>query len=279
MDCDSSKQPKPQASYKDMVTGSSDVHSAEELLPLDDDDIDLLEDDVSIDESEGIPFIVFSDRVQSLALKSMDYTLVVKVLGRRVGYNVLQNRIYSIWKPSHPLKLIDIENAYFLVKFLARTDYIRVLSDGPWTIFGHYLTVEPWSMDFNHHQTKPCRILAWVRLPGLPITWHKRSLIEAIGSRIGSVIKIDYQTDNGRRGRFARMAININLSKPLVSKIMINGLIQIVEYESLPIVCFSCGIYGHTSDCCPKKMDLSSEAPPAALWLMCLPKTRMVPGC
>ncbi|KAL4282935.1 hypothetical protein GQ457_16G012150 [Hibiscus cannabinus] len=164
MDCDSSKQPKPQASYKDMVTGSSDVHFAEELLPLDDDDIDLLEDDVSIVESEGIHFIVFSDRVQSLALKSMDYTLVVKVLGRRVGYNVLQNRIYSIWK------LIDIENDYFLVKFSARTDYIRVMSDGPWMIFGHYLTVEPWSMDFNPHQTKPCRILAWVRLPGLPIT-------------------------------------------------------------------------------------------------------------
>ncbi|KAK8975987.1 hypothetical protein V6N11_025490 [Hibiscus sabdariffa] len=81
MDCDSSKQLKPQASYKDLVTGSSDVHSAEEFLPLDDDDIDLLEDDVSIGESEGIPFIVFSDRVQSLALKSMDYTLVVKVLG------------------------------------------------------------------------------------------------------------------------------------------------------------------------------------------------------
>ncbi|KAK8556579.1 hypothetical protein V6N12_002977 [Hibiscus sabdariffa] len=95
--------------------------------------------------------------------------------------------------------------------------------------------------------------MAWVRLSSLPITWYKQSLIEAIGYRIGTIVKIDYQTDNGRRGRFARMAININLCKPLVSKIAINGRTQIFEYKSLPVVCFSCGIYGHTSDFCPQK--------------------------
>ncbi|KAL4360837.1 hypothetical protein GQ457_04G024990 [Hibiscus cannabinus] len=240
MDCEDSNRTKPQVSYKDILTSSSEENLDEELLSLDDDDDnDLLDDDIS----------------------SMDYTLVVKILGRQVGYNVLHNRIHSIWKPAHPLKLIDIENDYFLVKFSARSDYIRVLSDGPWTIFGHYLKVEPWSIDFNPWQAKPSRTMAWVRLSGLPITWYKRSLIEAIGSRIGSVIKIDYQTDNGSRGRFARMAISINMSKPLVSKIVINGLTQIVEYESLPIVCFNCGIYGHASECCPKKSDSSSEAP------------------
>ncbi|KAK9004200.1 hypothetical protein V6N11_002007 [Hibiscus sabdariffa] len=42
---------------------------------------------------------------------------------------------------------------------------------------------------------------------GLPITWYKRSLIAAIGERIGQVVKIDYQKDYGRCGRFAHMAI------------------------------------------------------------------------
>ncbi|KAK9045142.1 hypothetical protein V6N11_059031 [Hibiscus sabdariffa] len=166
--------------------------------------------------------ISYKDKVM-LALKSMDFTLVVKALGCRVGYNVLHNRILAIWKPAHPIKLVDIENDHFLVKFASWKDYIHALIDGPWTIFGHYLIMKPWSIDFNPSQALPSRIMAWVRLSGLSITWYKRGLIEAIRARIGSVIKIDYQTDNGRRGCFAQMAINLNLHKPLVSKIAINA--------------------------------------------------------
>ncbi|KAL4378610.1 hypothetical protein GQ457_02G021550 [Hibiscus cannabinus] len=238
-------------SYKEAVTG---VNSSidKDLIPLDDDDIELFEDDFRLGISDGIPTIDFSSRVQDIALKSMEFTLVLKVLGRRIGYSTLYNRLIGLWKPSQPIKLTDIENDHFLVKFASRTDYIAALTEGPWIIFGHYITVEPWSPDFDPSQDHPSRIMAWVRLPGLPITWYERSLIEAIGSCFGSVVKIDYQTDNGRRGRFARMAVKINLRQPLVSKIIVNGRTQIVEYESLPIVCFSCGTYGHANHNCPR---------------------------
>ncbi|KAL4387430.1 hypothetical protein GQ457_09G007220 [Hibiscus cannabinus] len=255
MDCDNHDPILPPISYKDKLTGGSDPTKDDDLLSLDDDDIDLLEEDIETGVADGIPFITFSDRVQELSIKSMDFTLVLKVLGRRVGYTTLFNRISNIWKPSHQIKLIDIENDYYLVKFSSRSDYIHALTDGPWTIFGHYITIEPWSVDFDAMQEHPSRIMAWVCLPGLPITWYKRSLIEAIGARIGSVVKIDYQTDYGRRGKFARMAVNINLGKPLVSKIAINGKIQCVEYEPLPMVCFKCGLYGHVSDLCSRVAD------------------------
>ncbi|XP_039010034.1 uncharacterized protein LOC120138683 [Hibiscus syriacus] len=147
----------------------------------------------------------------------MDLTLVIKVLGRRISYNVLHNRIFNIWQTTHPIKLMDIENVFF-VKFSAKRDYLKVLTEGPWSIFGHYISVEPWSPDFQPSQSVPSRIMAWVRLPFLPAVLYKRSLIEAIGNQIGLVIKIDYQTNNSCRGRFARMAININLKKPLFSK-------------------------------------------------------------
>ncbi|KAL4387505.1 hypothetical protein GQ457_09G007330 [Hibiscus cannabinus] len=215
-------------SYKDKLTGGSDPTKDDDLLSLDDDDIDLLEEDIE-----------------------------TGVLGRRVGYTTLFNRISNIGSHliSHQIKLIDIENDYYLVKFSSRSDYIHALTDGPWTIFGHYITIEPWSVDFDAMQEHPSRIMAWVCLHGLPITRYKRSLIEAIGARIGSVVKIDYQTDYGRRGKFARMAVNINLGKPLVSKIAINGKIQCVEYEPLPMVCFKCGLYGHVSDLCSRVAD------------------------
>ncbi|MBA0692716.1 hypothetical protein Goari_010253, partial [Gossypium aridum] len=58
-----------------------------------------------------------------------------------------------------------------------------------------------------------------------------RDLLKAIGSTIGHVIKIDYNTENGTKGKFAHMALNVDLNKPLISKIFIDGKIQSVEYE------------------------------------------------
>ncbi|KAL4282061.1 hypothetical protein GQ457_03G023530 [Hibiscus cannabinus] len=202
MDCDDSIPTRKLVSYKDIVAGSFNDTQDSDFVDLDD-DINLLEDDVSFGSLNGIPTIDFSDRVQNLAVKSMDLTLVVKVLGRRIGYNTLHNRIYGIWKPSHPLKLIDIENDFFLVKFSDRGNYLKVLIEGPWTIFGHYITVEKWSIDFQPTQASPSCLMAWIRLPGLPLTLYKRSFLEAIGNQVGFVIKVDFQTDNGCRGRFA----------------------------------------------------------------------------
>ncbi|KAK8521568.1 hypothetical protein V6N12_031462 [Hibiscus sabdariffa] len=126
---------------------------------------------------------------------------------------------------------MDIENDYFLVTFRSHSDPLKVLADGPWTIFGYYLTIEPWSPNFSTSQLHPRKIVAWVRLPGLPVTLYKRNIISKIGESIGPVIKIDFQTESGRRGRFARMAISIDLHKPLVSKLVINDLLIITNNE------------------------------------------------
>ncbi|KAK8572182.1 hypothetical protein V6N12_028243 [Hibiscus sabdariffa] len=104
--------------------------------------------------------------------------------------------------------------------------------------------------------------MVWIRLPGLPVPLYKKSLIEEIGESIGHVIKLDSQTEWGRRGRFARLAILVDLSKPLVSKIMVNGKIQLIEYESLPLICFHCGRYGHAQDTCPVLLPAPVSAEP-----------------
>ncbi|MBA0650343.1 hypothetical protein Goklo_017772, partial [Gossypium klotzschianum] len=49
---------------------------------------------------------------------------------------------------------------------------------------------------------------------------------------------------SGRRGHFVRLAVYVDLRKPLVSKIKISGHIQTIEYESLLIVCLIMGYLG-----------------------------------
>ena len=38
--------------------------------------------------------------------------------------------------------------------------------------------------------------------------------------------------------------------QPLVSQVEINGRVQKIEYEGLPVICFKCGRYGHQSEAC-----------------------------
>ncbi|KAH1123277.1 hypothetical protein J1N35_006437 [Gossypium stocksii] len=67
---------------------------------------------------------------------------------------------------------------------------------------------------------------------------------------VGKVTKLDFNTDSKVRGRHARMAVYVNLGRPLISKILINGSTQRIEYENLPMVYFKCGRYGHIKEHC-----------------------------
>ncbi|KAH1066052.1 hypothetical protein J1N35_031039 [Gossypium stocksii] len=189
----------------------------------------------------------------------MEQTIVIKLLGRNIGYGALNTRISSLWNPSMPFHLMDIENGYFLAKFQSPDDYAKVLLQGPWMIYGQYLTVQPWTKDFSPSQAYPSMVLAWIRRPGLLVFLYKRRILEEIGGIIGKVVRLDFNTDSRTRGRFARMAVYINLDKPLVAQVIVNGLHQKVEYEALPTICFTCGKYGHIKELCAAMQPGSSS--------------------
>ena len=70
---------------------------------------------------------------------------------------------------------------------------------------------------------------------------------------VGKTVKVDLNTQLAARGKFARVAVEIDLNKPLVSRFTLDGEIQRIEYEGLPQVCFHCGRVGHSILFCPNK--------------------------
>ncbi|MBA0711587.1 hypothetical protein Golax_010751, partial [Gossypium laxum] len=56
------------------------------------DDFDFREDDVRKGVFDGVPSIEFFDRFYALIEKSMSKTLMIKLLGRKIGYNALWNK-------------------------------------------------------------------------------------------------------------------------------------------------------------------------------------------
>lgn len=208
--------------------------------------------DISREMNGDIPSIRFSERLLLSANKTKALTVVAKLLGRRVNVIALQNRLLALWKPKGGMKCVDIENDYFEISFGNPTDFSKVLAEGPWIVFGHNLTIQPWSLAFDPSNPYPSSIVSWIRIPNLPSSLYHKPILEQVGSMIGKVIKIDERTLLATRGRFARLAVTVDLTKPLITRILVNEKLKVIEYEALPIVCFHCGVYGHTKDNCPK---------------------------
>ncbi|CAN1301568.1 hypothetical protein LINPERPRIM_LOCUS25016 [Linum perenne] len=170
----------------------------------------------------------------------------------------------SLWARSGHIQVSDMSNSFFLVRFSNEEDYQRASFEGPWKIFDYYITVARWTPDFN--EEAPIRkVLTWVRIPKLPIQFFNFKAVERIGNHIGKTIRLDLATEEGARARYARVCVEVYLSRPLLGKYIIEDRVFYVEYESLDNICFSCGIYGHKDGGCSSSAPTDSDPPTAQL--------------
>ncbi|MBA0613287.1 hypothetical protein Godav_013747, partial [Gossypium davidsonii] len=121
----------PNLSWKDKLMGNGTRNigkmAMKNFVVGVDEDLEFLEDDINRSIVNGIPTIDFSDRIQRIQFKEMETTVILKLL----------------------------KNGYFLAKFQCVDDYEKFLSQGPWLIYRQYLTVQPWTKDFNSLQPYP----------------------------------------------------------------------------------------------------------------------------
>lgn len=176
---------------------------------------------------------------------------MVKLLGRYIGYTALCNWLGSLWNAALGFSVIDLENDYLFVRFQSERDAEFALTQGPWTIMGHYLIVQLWTPRFDNSMEEIESVIAWIHLLGMALHYYHKKILRMLGQIIGSIIKVDYNNESATRGKFARLTVEVALTKPLISQFFLDGKVQKVEYEGLPTICFGCGKYGHNHEACP----------------------------
>ncbi|KAJ9177577.1 hypothetical protein P3X46_012784 [Hevea brasiliensis] len=161
-------------------------------------DMEMLEEESEImigkedvDRTDSVPVFKVSQSLQAELAKPWKRAVVVKLLGKKVGYRALCSRLQSLWN-SGEMKVLELGNEFFLV-------------------------------------------------------------LREIGKVIRRVVKVDYLTSDAIRGKFARIAVTVNLNEPLLAKFKLMDREQLIDYESLPDICFFCGRYGHRGDLCHYK--------------------------
>ncbi|XP_019195851.1 PREDICTED: uncharacterized protein LOC109189694 [Ipomoea nil] len=123
--------------------------------------------------------------------------------------------------------------------------------EGPWMVLDHYLIVKPWIPDFDPLNDTTEKVLVWARVPYIPVEYYDIIFLRKLGNRIGRTIRVDQATSLVSRGMFARICVEVDMRKPLISKFTYEGKVRTVAYEGMHLVCFSCGLYGHAKDGCP----------------------------
>ncbi|CAN1187972.1 hypothetical protein LINPERHAP2_LOCUS39039, partial [Linum perenne] len=88
--------------------------------------------------------------------------------------------------------------------------------------------------------------------------------VTRIGNHIGQTVCLDLATSEGARACYAKVCIEVDLTKPLLGKYMIGDRVYYVEYESLENMCFTCGMYGHKLDTCTTTRETETISEPKA---------------
>ena len=205
------------------------------------------------------PTILLSEKIK--IHRPWKQSLIIKLLGRSIGYNILLRKIKNLWRPKAALDLVVMDNGFFLVKFSSLDDYELAEYGGPgsWILFNHYLKIRSWQPNFDPEQDTLRNLLVWVRIPRLPIEYYDHNFLMKLDSKIGKPIHVDEATCAVLRGHFA--CICVDLSKPLLSMFILPHRTRRLEYEGIHLVYFGCRIYGHRKDSCPLEKEQATTVP------------------
>ncbi|KAL6555033.1 hypothetical protein OROGR_006291 [Orobanche gracilis] len=148
--------------------------------------------------------------------------LVVSLLGKKLGFRTMEAKLADAWNLAGDFDLLDVDNGFYMVR------------------------------EFISPKAKVSRTLAWIRIPGLNPAFYDESYLMYIAEVIGKPVRVDINTLRGERRKFARIYVELDLTKPVYGRVMIDDDWFKIEYEGLYVICTRCGCYGHRSRECTK---------------------------
>ncbi|XP_045804092.1 uncharacterized protein LOC123897478 [Trifolium pratense] len=243
-------QPK-KMSFRDILTEGQEKIQAKEKVDL------IANGLMKVTLEEGnrlLPKVTMDEKLFQELCNPWKEALVVKLLGKNVGFNMMKDRLQKLWRLTGGFEIMNVDNGFYMVKCELLADREKIMSAGPWMLFDHYLAVARWTPDFASPHAKVEKTLVWIRFPGLNLLYYDESVLLGLALVVGTPIKVDTNTLKVERGRFARVCVEIDLTLPVVGKVNVNGHWYNVQYEGLHIICGGCGCYGHHTRNCEKTL-------------------------
>ena len=96
----------------------------------------------------------FTEKHLSLLWSNWKNCLIIRLLGRNIGYKALKDQVTRMWDLQGDFEMVDMAMGFYLIKFNAIGDCERVYSRGRWIIMNHYLTIRRCDHGFKPEEAK-----------------------------------------------------------------------------------------------------------------------------
>jgi hypothetical protein len=153
---------------------------------------------------------------------------------------------------------IDRKNEF---SFSSKEDPRRDLSHESRSLKADILPLSQQTPKFNHNKQQQTHTRCWVRILGLPQEYWRPKILFSIAGGVGVPISLDERTTNRTFGHYARVLVEIDLSKKLYHQILVQregySFPVDLKFEKLPSFCSFCQCIGHTLEECTTRHMIS----------------------
>lgn len=142
-------------------------------------------------------------------------SLFRKVFGKSPPFDQVKASLFAKWGDYGEMMISDLPNGFLLIRYPSHDVLKKLLTDGPWSLNGIILQLSPWQPFFEPTFAKLTTDAIWVQLHNLPVEFWDGESLETIVAHLGPLIKVDDLILSLTRSKFARVFIEIDLSKSL----------------------------------------------------------------
>lgn len=171
----------------------------------------------------------------------------------------IRSHIHSEWKLDTPPAVGAIDQRHVTNYMGSSFDTKRALARPSNKIKTSFFKLFPWTADFEVGRESSFTAV-WVKLHNLPLYYFNETALHRLGSLLGTVLKIHLSTINLTQQAYAKVCIEMDVSKPFLDTLWIGkstkyGWTIELEYEGNHASCDYCGILGRTVGLCRKKRE------------------------
>lgn len=153
--------------------------------------------------------------------------------------------------------MTPLGRGFYEFNFSSVEDLRSVWPIGSWNLSPGFLRLFQWSQDFNPNNQKHTHVQCWIRIYELPQKYWRPKILFEIANRVGTPISIDEPTRNKVFGHYARVLVDIDLTKDLIHHIMVErvdfAFYVGIDYENIPEFCSFYHAIGHSVVNCKKQ--------------------------
>lgn len=217
-------------------------------------------------ESESGNKVILMPKDKARIYRPWRFSVIIKVVGKRFNHHYLKTKLTELWKIQEGFALIDLGLEFYTIKFNSEEYQMRALHKCPWFIAGAYISMRNWELNFVPSKTKIQSMVIWIRLPHLLTKFYDVGILEKVGQKIGTLVKIDECTSTTLWGRYVRICVQIPLEMQIQTSVIIGSHQQDLLYEGDDFLFKVCGKLGHTISQCklipPKRTQVTNSNTP-----------------